>query len=88
MTVKGGEADTALQQARAKAETKDFVGASDQMKAVQTATDALDKLAKDPQRVKFLADRKAAEEVVNAAGDERSANPPVARASFAESTIT
>src|SRR6266567_1216709 len=69
MTAKAGEADTAFQQARAKADAKDFVGATEQMKGVQTANDALDKLTKDPQRTKFLADRKAAEEIVNTAHD-------------------
>jgi hypothetical protein len=69
MTAKAGEADTALGQARAKADAKDFVGASDQMKVVHTAVDALDKLAKDPQRTKFLTDRKAVEDVVNAPHD-------------------
>jgi hypothetical protein len=69
MTVKASEADTALQAARAKADSKDFVGACDQMKTVQSAVDALDKLAKDPQRGKFLADRKSIEEIINAPGD-------------------
>jgi hypothetical protein len=69
MTAKAGEADTALGQARAKADAKDFVGACDQMKVVHTAIDALDKLAKDPQRTKFLADRKAVEDLVNAPHD-------------------
>jgi hypothetical protein len=69
MTAKAGEADTALTDARAKADAKDFVAASEKMKAVQASVDALDKLAKDPQRVKFLADRKAAEEAVNAPHD-------------------
>src|SRR5262249_40443105 len=36
---------------------------------VQTAVDSLDKLARDPQRTKFLADRKAVEEAVNAPRD-------------------
>ena len=53
MTAKAGEADAALGQARDKAQAKDFVGACDQMKAVHAAVDALDKLAKDPQRTKF-----------------------------------
>jgi hypothetical protein len=69
MTAKAGEADTALTQARAKADAKDFVGATDQMKAVHTAVDALDKLAKDPQRVRFLADRKAVQDLVSAPQD-------------------
>jgi hypothetical protein len=69
MTAKAGEADTALQAARGKADAKDFVGGLEQMKAVKTAIDALDKLAKDPQRTKFLTDRKAVDEVVNAPAD-------------------
>jgi hypothetical protein len=69
ITAKAGEAGTALQQARTKADAKDFVGACDLMKPVQAASDALDKLVKDPQRVKFLADRKVAEEAVNAPAD-------------------
>lgn len=59
MTTKAGEADTALQAAKAKAETKDFVGASADMATMKAANDALDKLAKDPQRTKYLADRPA-----------------------------
>jgi hypothetical protein len=66
MTAKIGEADTALTEARAKADAKDYVGGLEQMKAVQTAIDALDKLAKDPQRAKFLAERKTVEEVFSA----------------------
>jgi hypothetical protein len=69
MTAKAGEADTAVQQAKGKADTKDFVGGLDQMKAVKTAVDALDKLAKDPQRAKFLADSKAVEQLVTAPVD-------------------
>ena len=64
MTAKAGEADTALGQAKAKADGKDYVGACEGLKTVQTAVDALDKLAKDPQRAKFLADIKAVEEQV------------------------
>jgi hypothetical protein len=69
MTAKVAEADAALGQARAKADTKDFVGGCEQMKVVQTAVDSLDKLAKDPQRAKFLADRKSVEDAVNAPRD-------------------
>jgi hypothetical protein len=69
MTAKAGEADAALADARARADAKDFVGACEKMKGVHTTVDALDKLAKDPQRGKFLADRKAAEEAVNAPRD-------------------
>src|SRR6185295_10274751 len=45
MTAKAGEADTAAQQAKGKADTKDFVAGLDQMKTVKTTIDALDKLA-------------------------------------------
>jgi hypothetical protein len=69
MTAKAGEADAALGQAHAKADTKDFVGALEQLKVVHTAVDALDKLAKDPQRAKFLADRKAVGDGLNAPHD-------------------
>ncbi len=70
MTAKAGEADSALGAAKGKADAKDFVGAVEQMKTVQTTIDALDKLAKDPARTKFLADRKTAEEAVKAAEDK------------------
>jgi hypothetical protein len=69
MTAKAGEADTALGQARAKADAKDFAGGLEQLKVLRTAIDALDKLAKDPQRAKFLADRKAIEDGLNAPHD-------------------
>ena len=69
MTAKTGEADTALGQAKAKADGKDYLGACEGLKTVKTAVDALDKLAKDPLRAKFLADRKAAEDMVNSAED-------------------
>jgi hypothetical protein len=45
------------------------VGALEKMKVVHTAVDALDKLAKDPQRAKFLAERKAVEDLLNAPRD-------------------
>lgn len=61
MTAKSGEVDTALGEAKAKADGKDYVGACVMLKTVQTAVDALDKLAKDPLRAKFLADIKAVE---------------------------
>src|SRR5262249_13949443 len=69
MTAKAGEADTALEQARAKADAKDYVGGTEQMKTVQTTVDALDKLTKDPERAKFLANRQAIEDAVNAPAD-------------------
>src|SRR5262249_28498152 len=69
MTAKAGEGDTAVQGAKAKADTKDFVGGLEQMKAVKTTIDALDKLAKDPARTKYLADSKAAEAVILAPAD-------------------
>jgi chaperonin cofactor prefoldin len=69
MTAKSGEADAALGQARSKADAKDFVGGLEQIKAVKTAADALDKLAKDPQRAKFLAGRPAAEELISGSLD-------------------
>src|SRR5262249_54823502 len=69
MTAKAGEADTALEQAGAKADAKDYVGGTEQMKTVQTTVDALDKLTKDPERAKFLANRQAIEDAVNAPAD-------------------
>jgi hypothetical protein len=66
MTTKAGEADTALEQAKGKADAKDFVGGLEQMKAVKTAIDELDKQAKDPQRAKFLTDSKTVEELLKA----------------------
>jgi predicted nucleic acid-binding Zn-ribbon protein len=69
MTAKIGEADAALGQARSKADAKDFVGGLEQMKAVKTAADALEKLDKDPQRAKFLASRPTAEELISGSLD-------------------
>jgi hypothetical protein len=69
MTGKANDAGVLLSQAKAKADVKDFVGGSAILKTAQTTLDALDKLAKDPQRAKFVADRKAAEEMMNAAHD-------------------
>ncbi len=56
MTAQAGEADAALEQARAKADTKDFVGGLEQMEAVATAVGALDELCNDSERAQFLAD--------------------------------
>ncbi len=64
MTAKAGEADAAMEQARPKADAKDFVGGLEQLKGAKTAIDALDKLAKDPERAKFLAVIKEVEEQV------------------------
>jgi hypothetical protein len=69
MKTKAGEADTALAAAKGKADAKDFVGGMEQMKTAQTAIDAFDKLVKDPQRVKYLADRKAIDEWANKPAD-------------------
>jgi hypothetical protein len=69
MTAKAGEADAALLQAHGGADVKNFVSALEKMHVVKTHVDALDKLTKDPQRAKFLADRKAAEDALNAAKD-------------------
>ena len=69
MTAKAAEADTALQEAKGKSDTKDFVGALAGVVLAKAAIDALDKLAKDPQRVKFLADRPAIEGLFDAPPD-------------------
>lgn len=64
ITAKICEADSALQEAKIRADAKNFVGACEEMKIVQTAIEVLEKLLKDPQRVKFLADRKAVNDQV------------------------
>jgi hypothetical protein len=69
MTAKAGEADAAIAQAHEKADAKDFVAGCEQMKAAHTTIDALDKLAKDPQRTKFLAERKADDAMVTTPTD-------------------
>ncbi len=69
MTDKAGEADTALQQAQGKAETKDYVGGCEELKTTKGAIDALEKLAKAPERAKFLADWPTVDELVNSSAD-------------------
>jgi len=66
MTAKAGEADTALADARAKAEARDWVAGLEQMQAVQTAVDALEQLTNDPERAKFLADIGTLDDIVQA----------------------
>ena len=63
MADKAGEADTSLQQAKAKADAKDFVGGCDELAKMKLAVDALDKLANDPQRTSYLAATATAEQV-------------------------
>jgi hypothetical protein len=62
MTAKASEADAALQEAKGKADAKDFVAGVGQMQTVRAAVDELDKMANDPERAKFLADSQAAEQ--------------------------
>lgn len=56
MTSKAGEAESALEQARAKADAKDYVAGLEQMEAVAAAVDELDELCNDSERAQFLAD--------------------------------
>lgn len=64
MTAKAGEADSAMQQAKGKADSKDFVAGLEQMHTVQAAIDELDQMANDPERAKFLADIGGVEQIV------------------------
>jgi|GEM_PF-1136802 len=56
MAAKAAGADAALDDARAKAEARDWVAGLEQMQAVHTAVDELEQLTNDPERAKFLAD--------------------------------
>lgn len=56
MTAKAGEADAAMQEAKGKADAKDFVGGSEGMDRVKGVTDELDQLTNDPQRQQYLSD--------------------------------
>ena len=64
MTTKAGEADAALQDAKGKADTKDFVAGLEQLGTMKAAVDELDKMANDPERAKFLADIGTIDQVV------------------------
>lgn len=55
MTAKAGEADAALEQARGKADARDYVGGLEQMETVAAAVDELDELCNDSERTQFLA---------------------------------
>ena len=60
MTTKAGEADAALQEAKGKADTKDFVAGLESTTKATGLVDELDALTKDPQRQQYLADSSAA----------------------------
>lgn len=62
MTAKAGEADAALQEAKGKADAKDFVGGVQGMEQVQAKADELDRLANDPARQQYLADSQGLEQ--------------------------
>jgi hypothetical protein len=61
MTAKAGEATAALQAAQSKASAKDFLAAGELLKSLRAAIDVLEKLAKDPERAKFLSSGPAPE---------------------------
>jgi len=63
MTAKAGEADAALQEAKGKAETKNFVAGLESLARAKTLVDELDKLTNDPQRKQYLTDSQGAEQV-------------------------
>ena len=63
MTAKAGEADSAIQQAKGKADTKDFVSGLEQIGTAKASVDELDKLTNDPQRQHYLTDSQGAQEV-------------------------
>ena len=63
MTAKAGEADAALQEAKGKAETKNFVAGLESLARAKTVVDELDKLTNDPQRKQYLTDSQGAEQV-------------------------
>jgi hypothetical protein len=59
MTAKAAEAEPALQEAKGKAETKDFVAGLDCLGKFKGLVDELDTLTHDPQRQQYLADSQA-----------------------------
>jgi hypothetical protein len=59
MTAKAGEADAALQAAKGKADTKDYVAGLESMAKAKGLLDELDTLVNDPQRQQYLADSQA-----------------------------
>ena len=63
MTALAGEADSAIQQAKGKADTKDFVSGLEQIGTAKASVDELDKLTNDPQRQHYLTDSQSAQEV-------------------------
>ncbi|MBL0147853.1 MAG: hypothetical protein IPP87_03620 [Ideonella sp.] len=63
MTAKAGEADSAMQQAKGKADSKDFVGGLEQLGTARASVDELDRLTNDPQRQQYLTDSQGVQEV-------------------------
>jgi hypothetical protein len=63
MTAKSAEVDAALEEAKGKGGTKDFVAGLDSLAKVRALVDELDALSADPQRQQYLADTQSAEAV-------------------------